>query len=34
MVTKDEKLKEYLTKILHDLEGWLLKGEVLFQNNH
>ena len=28
MVSKDEKLRDYLGKVLKDLEMWLLKGEV------
>lgn len=28
MVSKDEKLRDYLQKVLHDLEAWLLKGKV------
>mmetsp|Transcript_20190 Transcript_20190/g.45736 ORF Transcript_20190/g.45736 Transcript_20190/m.45736 type:complete len:209 (+) Transcript_20190:188-814(+) len=28
MVSTDEKLRDYMRKVLNDLEGWLLKGEV------
>jgi hypothetical protein len=27
-MSQDAKLVSYLEKVLHDLEGWLMKGEV------